>query len=337
MVCSRLSLSSCSIYRCSVKLDKVDFLKLQNGVAIAGVEGEPISLTEPVSEAIQLLLLHASHLPYNRNGFKFFTNSGGLGKPDNKNILERAADIYDKFTVEDLANSKQKLLASVKRVDCMNVYTSDLVKAVRKAAGNIEKPLEGFHIVVDKGNGAGGFFAAKVLEPLGAVTTDSHVALRSAAVDSTGLEFNRNRLIAFMSAIVLEEQFLVGGKHHRFKRSYKNVVDEAIRLNSIGEESRLAIETSDHGALKENHWLDDGAYLMVKILNKLASACASGQISGNRRWFLLRLSLHDHVFPLNIEAPSNSGAMLLGNVVLAAVKEFPALDTYALDNFVQAS
>ncbi|KAM2157521.1 hypothetical protein ACFX1R_043088 [Malus domestica] len=211
-----------------------------------------------------------------------------------------------------------------------------------------------------------------------------------------------------MSAIVLEEQFLVGGKHHRFKRSYKNVIDEAIRLNSIGEESHLAIETSGHGALKENHWLDDGAYLMVKILNKLASACASGQsggskvltgllegleepeisvelrlkihqshpdlkggtfrgygeavlkhlenhvdsdpklrkaplnyegvgVSGNRGWFLLRLSLHDHVLPLNIEAPSNSGAMLLGNVVLAAVKEFPALDTSALDKFVQAS
>lgn len=25
----------------------------------------------------------------------------------------------------------------------------------------------------------------------------------------------------------------------------------------------MAIETSGHGALKENHWLDDGAYLMV--------------------------------------------------------------------------
>lgn len=35
--------------------------------------------------------------------------------------------------------------------------------------------------------------------------------------------------------------------------------------DSIGEESHLAIETSGHGALKENHWLDDGAYLMVSI------------------------------------------------------------------------
>ena len=35
--------------------------------------------------------------------------------------------------------------------------------------------------------------------------------------------------------------------------------------NSVGEESHLAIETSGHGATKENHWLDDGAYLMVGI------------------------------------------------------------------------
>ncbi|KAK1571408.1 hypothetical protein Q3G72_016489 [Acer saccharum] len=38
-------------------LDKVDYFKLQNGsdirgVAVAGVEGEPINLTEPVTEAI---------------------------------------------------------------------------------------------------------------------------------------------------------------------------------------------------------------------------------------------------------------------------------------------
>lgn len=532
-------------------LDKVDFLKLQNGsdirgVAIAGVEGEPVNLTEPVAEAIAAafaawlvekkkadgsrrlrvsvghdsrisaqslqdaisrgvsgagldvvqyglastpamfnstlteddallcpadgsIMITASHLPYNRNGFKFFTNSGGLGKPDIKDILERAADIYRNFTADGLTSSKEKASASVKRVDYMTLYTADLVKAVRKAAGNIEKPLEGFHIVVDAGNGAGGFFAAKVLEPLGAVTSGSqflepdgmfpnHIPNpedktamkaitkavlnnkadlgiifdtdvdRSAAVDSTGREFNRNRLIALMSAVVLEEHpgttvvtdsvtsdglttFIekkLGGKHHRFKRGYKNVIDEAIRLNSIGEESHLAIETSGHGALKENHWLDDGAYLMVKILNKLASTRASGQghgskvltdlvdgleepavavelrlkidqnhpdlkggsfreygeavlkllensvdsdaklqkapvnyegvrVSGFGGWFLLRLSLHDPVLPLNIEAPSHEDAVKLGIFVLAAAKEFAALDTSALDKFVQPS
>ncbi|XP_022879230.1 uncharacterized protein LOC111396873 isoform X2 [Olea europaea var. sylvestris] len=530
-------------------VDKAAFLKLQNGsdirgVAVGGVEGELVTLTEPVTEAIaaafaawlietkkpdaskrlrvsighdsrisaQMLqdavsrglasagvdviqyglastpamfnstltenedflcpvdgsiMLTASHLPYNRNGFKFFTNAGGLGKADIKNILERAAAIYGNFADEGFRDTERRTTPSVKRVDYMTVYTSDLVAAVRKAAGNIEKPLEGFHIVVDAGNGAGGFFAGKVLEPLGAVTSGSqflepdglfpnHIPNpedkeamkaitqavlnnkaelgiifdtdvdRSAAVDSSGRELNRNRLIALMAAIVLEEHprttivtdsvtsdglttFIekkLGGRHHRFKRGYKNVIDEAIRLNSVGEESHLAIETSGHGALKENHWLDDGAYLMVKLLNKLAAAKASGmgvgskvltdlvdgleepgvavelrlkidlnhadlkggsfrdygeallqhlgnitssdpklqkapvnyegvRVSGYGGWFLLRLSLHDPVLPLNIEAPSNDDAVKLGLSVLSAVKEFPALDTSALDKFVK--
>ncbi|VVB00075.1 unnamed protein product [Arabis nemorensis] len=530
-------------------LDKTDFMKLQNGsdirgVAVTGVEGEPVSLPEPVTEAIAAAfgqwLLHkkkagsrqlrvsvghdsrisaqtlleavsrglgisgldvvqfglastpamfnstltedeaflcpadgaimitASHLPYNRNGFKFFTSDGGLGKVDIKDILERAADIYKNVSDENLRKS-QSGISSIKKVDYMAVYTSGLVKAVRRAAGDLEKPLEGFHIVVDAGNGAGGFFAAKVLEPLGAITTGSqflepdgmfpnHIPNpedksameaitkavldnkadlgiifdtdvdRSAAVDSTGREFNRNRLIALLSAIVLEEHpgttivtdsvtsdglttFIekkLGGKHHRFKRGYKNVIDEAIRLNSIGEESHLAIETSGHGALKENHWLDDGAYLMVKILNKLASARAAGKGSGSKvltdlvegleeprvalelrlkidknhpdlegrdfreygekvlqhvsnsietnpnlkrapvnfegirvsgfgGWFLLRLSLHDPVLPLNIEAQSEHDAVKLGLVVATAVKEFNALDTSALLNLTRSS
>ncbi|KAI3913583.1 hypothetical protein MKW92_043239 [Papaver armeniacum] len=535
----------------ALSLEKVDFSKLQNGsdirgVAVAGVEGEPLNLNEHVAEAIaagfaawlmekkkadgtkrlrvsighdsrisaQILqdavsrglagagldviqyglastpamfnstlsedeeficpvdgsiMITASHLPYNRNGFKFFTNAGGLGKADIKDILERAASIYANFSVDGLKDSERAASTSVKRVDYMSVYSSNLVKAVRKAAGNIEKPLEGFHIVVDAGNGAGGFFAAKVLEPLGALTSGSqflepdgmfpnHIPNpedkaamkaitqavldnkadlgiifdtdvdRSAAVDSTGREFNRNRLIALMAAIVLEEHpgttivtdsvtsdglttFIekkLGGKHHRFKRGYKNVIDEGIRLNSVGEESHLAIETSGHGALKENHWLDDGAYLMVKVLNKLASARASGSVGGSKvitdlvegleepgvsielrfkidqshtdlnggsfrdygeavlkhlentvdsetklqkapvnyegvrvsgygGWFLLRLSLHDPVLPLNIEAPSKEDAVKLGLAVLGAVKNFSALDTSALDKFVQAS
>lgn len=34
------------------------------------------------------------------------------------------------------------------------------------------------------------------------------------------------------------------GRHHRFKRGYKNVINEAVRLNAAGEECHLAIETS---------------------------------------------------------------------------------------------
>lgn len=76
----------------------------------------------------------ASHLPFNRNGFKFFTNAGGLGKADIKEILERAADFYRNLNSTD--GNKGRGSATIEQVDYMSVYASDLVKAVRKAAGN---------------------------------------------------------------------------------------------------------------------------------------------------------------------------------------------------------
>ena len=191
---------------------------------------------------------------------------------------------------------------------------------------------------MDAGNGAGGFYAAKVLVPLGADTTGSqflepdgsfpnhipnpenHGAMQSicdavkahgadfgiifdtdvdrgAAVDDQGNAINRNRLIAMMAAVVLREhpgstivtdsitsdgltQFIEGelkGVHHRFKRGYKNVINEAIRLNHEGQESWLAIETSGHGAMKENYFLDDGAYLVSKLLVELAKTKLQNQ------------------------------------------------------------
>lgn len=83
-----------------------------------------------------LLFWAASHLPYNRNGFKFFTSDGGLGKVDIKNILERAANIYKNVSDENLRTS-QREISSIKKVDYMSVYTSGLVKAVRRAAGGL--------------------------------------------------------------------------------------------------------------------------------------------------------------------------------------------------------
>ncbi|KAG5004779.1 hypothetical protein JHK86_028918 [Glycine max] len=453
-------------------LDKTDFLKLQNGsdirgVAVDGVEGELVNLTEPVAEAI---------------GAAFAAWLMEKKKADASQHLRVSIGHDSRISAKLLQNAISRGLAGAGLevvhyglASTPAMFNSTLTKNeafLCPADGSImitEKPLEGFHIVVDAGNGAGGFFAAKVLEPLGAITSGSqflepdglfpnHIPNpedktamkaitqavldnkadlgiifdtdvdRSAAVDFTGREFNRNRLIALMAAIVLEEHpgttivtdsvtsdgltmFIekkLGGRHHRFKRGYKNVIDEAIRLNSIGEESHLAIETSGHGALKENHWLDDGAYLMVKILNKLASARASGKgggskvltdlidglqepafaaelrlkinqnhpdlkggsfreygeavlkhlensigsdpsllkapvnyegvrVSGYGGWFLLRLSLHDPVLPLNIEAPSNDDAVKLGLAVLAAVKDFAGLDTSALNKLVGAS
>lgn len=272
------------------------------------------------------IMITASHLPFNRNGLKFFSHSGGLEATDVKEILELAAT----YRFAETTNAGE-------RVDMpyLDDYAASLVEKVRAATGE-ETPLAGKRIIVDAGNGAGGFFTEKVLVPLGADTTGSqflepdgtfpnHIpnpenaeAMRSVceavkaanadfgiifdtdvdragAVDKNGAEINRNRLIALISAILLSEQkgtivtdsvtsdglaqFIAarGGRHHRFKRGYKNVINEAIRLNEAGEYTPLAIETSGHAALLENHFLDDGAYLITRLLIALANAAKEGK------------------------------------------------------------
>jgi phosphomannomutase len=278
------------------------------------------------------IMLTASHLPFNRNGLKFFTAQGGLGKQDITRILKLAQQ--NEF--DPAPESGQ-----VTKRDFISTYAHHLVQTIRQGVNHpehYEQPLKGFKIIVDAGNGAGGFYASKVLEPLGADTTGSQflepdgtfpnhipnpedkVAMasicqavidhqadlgiifdtdvdRGAAVDSLGQPLNRNHLIALIAAIVLREhpgttivtdsvtsdgltQFIetdLKGVHHRFKRGYKNVIDEAIRLNQVGQESWLAIETSGHGAMKENYFLDDGAYLVSKLLIELARLSLEGK------------------------------------------------------------
>lgn len=371
------------------------------------------------------VMLTASHLPFNRNGIKFFTQNGGLDKPDITKILEGAA-IHTKF-----GNQR----GTLKSFDLISEYSHFLVEKIRKDVNHPtlrDTPLKGLKIIVDAGNGAGGFFAAKVLKPLGADTSGSqflnpdgmfpnHIPNpedetamesiqkavlaskadlgiifdtdvdRAAAVDRKGNSINRNNLIALIGAIVLEEhpnttivtdsitsdgltEFIekdLKGKHHRFKRGYKNVINEAIRLNNAGESCWLAIETSGHAALKENYFLDDGAYLITKLLAKAAQMKLSDgkdlleltsklripaeskefrlkiltpdfKAYGNQvikdlgdyvktiagwgfvpknyegiriscdansglGWFLLRLSLHDPVIPLNVESDIKGG------------------------------
>ena len=66
-------------------------------------------------------------------------------------------------------------------------------------------------------------------------------------------------------------------KHLRYMRGYKNVINKCIDLNNDGTVSPLAIETSGHGALSENYYLDDGAYLALKLLIAAAQAFKSGK------------------------------------------------------------
>ena len=107
------------------------------------------------------IMITASHLPFNRNGLKFFTKNGGLDKKDISAILSIAES--GRFESADIKGS-------VEIYDFMNVYASILVDYIRKGAGltEYEQPLKGMKIIVDAGNGAGGFFATKVLTQLGA-------------------------------------------------------------------------------------------------------------------------------------------------------------------------
>ena len=271
------------------------------------------------------IMITASHLPFNRNGMKFFYGEGGLEGSDVKELLTLAADLK-------VAAPKK---GSIVFAPYLSDYAKTLVALVQNATGE-EKPLAGKKILVDAGNGAGGFFVTEVLQPLGADTTGSqflepdgsfpnHIPNpenaeamasvceavkrhdadfgiifdtdvdRAGAVDKGGDEINRNRLIALISAVLLQEKagtivtdsvtsdglasFIAskGGRHHRFKRGYKNVINEAIRLCNEGEYTPLAIETSGHAALKENYFLDDGAYLITRLLIALAQESKKGK------------------------------------------------------------
>ena len=112
------------------------------------------------------IMLTASHLPWNRNGIKFFTKLGGLEKSDIASILASAeADAF----IPSVERGK------LEKIDFLSVYAQGLVERIRSGvnAADYEHPLKGFRIVVDAGNGAGGFFVDRVLQPLGADTTGS--------------------------------------------------------------------------------------------------------------------------------------------------------------------
>ena len=266
----------------------------------------------------------ASHHPWERNGLKFFTPDGGLEGSDIATLLETA----ENATVDGLKAD----ISKVADVDYMSDYAAHLRDMIKKGvnAENYEKPLDGFRIIVDAGNGVGGFYAENVLKPLGADTEGSqflepdgmfpnHIPNpenadamksicsavinskadfgiifdtdvdRAGCVDRDGEEINRNRLVALASYIALEghdsgvivtdsvtsdglKTYIesIGGEHYRFKRGYKNVINKQIELNNNGTFCPLAIETSGHAAFKENYYLDDGAYLMTKIVILIA-------------------------------------------------------------------
>ncbi|HWQ50942.1 MAG TPA: hypothetical protein VN369_03970, partial [Terriglobales bacterium] len=124
---------------------------------------------------------------------------------------------------------------------------------------------------------------------------------RAALVGPGGDLINRNRMIALAAAVIAPQnrggvivtdsvtstglgEFIasLGLVHRRFKRGYKNVIDEAMRLCESGVHAPLAIETSGHAAMRENFFLDDGAYLVTRMLPMLAVKGPHELIAGLR-------------------------------------------------------
>ena len=137
-------------------------------------------------------------------------------------------------------------------------------------------------------------------------TTASHADLglifdtdvdRMSAVLADGTPINRDSIIAMIAAILAPDypgstiitdsvtsdrltDFLekrLGLKHLCYMRGYKNVINKCKELNAAGQVSPLAMETSGHGCLKENFYLDDGAYLAVKLVIAVARAKKEGR------------------------------------------------------------
>ncbi|MDR2657101.1 MAG: phosphomannomutase/phosphoglucomutase [Oscillospiraceae bacterium] len=108
---------------------------------------------------------------------------------------------------------------------------------------------------------------------------------RAALVAGDGSPLYRERLIALCADMVIREApgaavvtdsvtspalraFIErrGGIHRRHKRGYKNVINEAKRLNEAGTPCPLAIETSGHAAFADNRFLDDGMMLATRLI-----------------------------------------------------------------------
>ncbi len=274
----------------------------------------------------------ASHHPKDRNGLKFFTREGGLDGSDIAEILDIAGK-----TETPLGNENGEVVPC----NFMKRYSEILREMIINGVNNGEKPLNGMKIVVDAGNGVGGFYAYDVLAPLGAdingsvfldpdgnfpnhapnpenaeamesisnavkdsgadfgVIFDTDVD-RAGCVGKGGFEINRNRLVALASKVALDSckggtivtdsvtsdglaEFIAenGGVHLRFKRGYRNVINKQIELEENGVKCPLAMETSGHAAFAENYYLDDGAYLITKLIIEAASLAKEGKTLGD--------------------------------------------------------
>lgn len=121
-----------------------------------------MSTVLPQFEFDGAIMITASHLPYERNGFKFFSSKGGFESDDIKELLRLAS----RYTFIGGVYEENK-------VGLMPFYAAYLRQMISMGLRDIPGYLKGMHIVVDAGNGASGFFAKDVLERMGADVSGS--------------------------------------------------------------------------------------------------------------------------------------------------------------------
>lgn len=109
------------------------------------------------------IMVTAGQLPAEYNGLKLFFRENSLSAANVASILA-IANTYRYAEPHECGNRTT--------VSYLDRYAQRLVNTVR-AATNEETPLLNKKIIVDAGNGVGGFFVEKVLKPLGANTIGS--------------------------------------------------------------------------------------------------------------------------------------------------------------------
>lgn len=255
------------------------------------------------------VMITASHLPCNWNGIKFFNKDGGLESTDVRKILEYASTFGTPCLKNNYSINSDKSLIPLYTGYLRQKIGTNLnglhivIDAGNGCAGFFAKILEdlGADITGSLFLTPNGSFPNHIPNPentdainsIKNAVINNHADLglifdtdvdRMSCVFSDGTEVNRDSIIALVAAIIAPgnnnativtdsvtsrrlTRFLrsLGYKHLCYKRGYKNVIDKMKELDNCP----LAMETSGHGALAENYYLDDGAYLACKIVNAL--------------------------------------------------------------------
>lgn len=94
---------------------------------------------------IFVMQMTASHLPYTRNGLKFFTKRGGLTSPEVEEICDKAARKY----ANRLARVSTLLNVLPTKVDFMSTYAKHLREIIKERVNHplhYDTPLTGFQV-----------------------------------------------------------------------------------------------------------------------------------------------------------------------------------------------